>query len=269
MSPGSAGQIARGGGPTATDLTLRRMIGLLGTLLPFVLLFGGYLSPHSVPMRTSISAYYYTDVGYLFVTILLATGAFLICYRGHSTNQPVNRKCWLCVYIHKCCPWIRDDGLTSLAGALAILVAVLPATDPKQGHPDPVNYVHSVLAVAFLLTMAMMSYCQFTLGQGAANALYRTCGRIIVVAIGVILGDYLLGRPLVHIVPTIVWWFEAVAVAAFGFSWLVKSELICTRRKQVVVGLILLVLFLLAVLLVPDAVSYSSSLTEPSLELTD
>ena len=60
MTAGLAGQTTRGDEPTATDLTLRRMIGLLGTLLPFVLLFGGYLSPHSVLMRTSISAYYYT-----------------------------------------------------------------------------------------------------------------------------------------------------------------------------------------------------------------
>ena len=99
--------------------------------------------------------------------------------------------------------------------------------------------------------MAVMSHCQFTLGKDAANPLYKTCGWVILVVIAVIFGDYSLGRPLAQAVPTIVWWLEAVAVATFGFSWLVKSELIRTPRKQGAVGLILLVLFLFAVLLVP------------------
>lgn len=240
------------GSVTTTDLTLRRMIGLLGTLLPFVLLFGGYLSQCSVLMCTSISAYYYTAVGYLFVGIMLVTGAFLICYRGHAESKPANSECKLLARIRKWCPWIRDDGLTSVAGLLAILVAVLPTAASAQ-EPDVANKAHWILAGLFLLTTAVMSCCQFTLGEDTANhPLYRMCARVILVAVLVILADYLAGGSLRRMVPTIVWWLEAVAVAAFGFSWLVKSEMMRSRLRQSVAGLTLLVLFLVASRLVPQ-----------------
>ncbi len=235
----------------APDLTLRRMIGLLGTLLPFVLLFGGHLSPGGVLMRKSISAYYHTVVGYLFVGILLVTGAFLICYRGYSKSEPECPEGRLCTGIRKWCPWIRDDGLTSVAGLLAILVAVLPAAAYGQ-ESDWVNKAHWLLAGAFLLATAVMSHCQFTLGRDTENhRLYRVCAGVILVAVLVILGDALTGKHLQGWVPTIVWWLEAVAVVAFGFSWLVKSELIRSRRRQVMAFLTLLALFLVASRLVP------------------
>lgn len=236
----------------ATELTLRRMIGLLGTLLPFVLLFGGYLSQCSILMRKSISAYYYTEVGYLFVGIMLVIGAYLVCYRGHSTNQVAGApRCKLCSLIRHWCPWIRDDGLTSVAGVLAILVAVLPTATYGQ-KPDLVNYTHWILAGAFLLSMAVMAGCQFTQGEDtASNRLYRVCAWVILASILVLVGDYGLGGPLKQVVPTIVWWLEAIAVAAFGFSWLVKSEMVRTRQRQSVVGVTLLVLFLAALGLVP------------------
>ena len=229
-----------------TDLTLRRMIGLLGTLLPFVLLFGGYLSQSPVLMRTSISAYYYTVVDYLFVGVLLATGAFLICYRGYSTTQRVGS-----TLIRRLCSRIHDDGLTSVAGLLAILVAVIPTAAPHQ-EPDLINHVHWVLAGGFLLSTALMSHCQFTLGQDTTNnRLYRSCALVILAAIMILFVDYLVGQPLKRIVPTIVWWLEALAVAAFGFSWLVKSQLIRTPRGQTIVGLALVILFLMAFAVVP------------------
>ena len=239
----------------ATDLTLRRMIGLLGILLPFVLLFGGYLSQCSVLMRPSISAYYYTTVGYLFVGIMLVTGAFLICYRGYSESKSECRESKLCARIRKWCPWIRDDGLTSVAGLLAILVAVLPTA--AHGHkPDLVNQVHWGVAGAFLVATAVMSHCQFTLGKDTKNhPLYRYCARVIFVAVLVILGDFLADGPLRRMIPTIVWWLEAFAVAAFGFSWLVKSEMIRSRPRLHMALLTLLVLFLVASRLVPGSVS--------------
>lgn len=236
----------------ATEPTLRRMIGLLGTLLPFVLLFSGYLSQGSVLMRKSISAYYYTKVDYLFVGIMLVIGAYLVCYRGHSTNQAVgSRDAKLCNLIRHWCSWVRDDGLTSVAGVLAILVAVLPTATCGQ-KPDLVNYAHWILAGGFLLSMAVMAGCQFTQGGDTANnRLYRVCAWVILAAILVRLGDIGLGGPLKQVVPTIVWWLEAIAVAAFGFSWLVKSEMVRTRQRQSVVGVTLLVLFLVASGLVP------------------
>ncbi len=235
----------------APDLTLRRMIGLLGTLLPFVLLFGGHLSPSGLLMRKSISAYYYTAVGYLFVGILLVTGAFLICYRGYPESAPKCPESKRCAGIRKWCPWIRDDGLTSVAGLLAILVAVLPAAACGQ-EPDLVNKAHWVLAGAFLLATAVMSHCQFTLG-GENHTLYSVCAGLILAAVLVILGDFLTGEHLQEWCPTIVWWLEAVAVVAFGFSWLVKSELIRSRPRQLVALLTLLVLFWVASRLVPSS----------------
>jgi hypothetical protein len=85
---------------------LRRGIGILGLSLPFALVIG-----HE-GLAPSISAYYYTDMRNWLVGTLWAIGFFLIFYRY---GRP-------------------DTLLSSIAGILAILVALLPTT-PDVPHP--------------------------------------------------------------------------------------------------------------------------------------
>ena len=91
-----------------SDTRLRRMIGLLGLLLPWVLLVGGFLAPKRIGWQSAISDYYHTHVGYLFVGIMLAIGAFLICYKGGDDSD--------------------ENRWTNFGGWMAILVAIFPPT---------------------------------------------------------------------------------------------------------------------------------------------
>ena len=54
---------------------LRKAIGVLGTALPFVLAAGGYFF-FSTGIQSSLSAYYHTDMGDVFVGTLWAIGVF-------------------------------------------------------------------------------------------------------------------------------------------------------------------------------------------------
>jgi hypothetical protein len=62
-------------------LGLRKAVGIIGLALPFVLAFGKILL-QSPGIQDSISAYYYTDMGNVFVGSLCAIGVFLMSTRG-------------------------------------------------------------------------------------------------------------------------------------------------------------------------------------------
>ena len=199
-----------------SELTLLRMVGLLGVMLPFVLLFGGLLSPERIPMQTSISQYYHTGIGYLFVSIMLATGVFLICYRGYDDSP-------------------RDDLATTIAGVLAIGTGVLP-----PGHCKVeiwVSTFHWLSAGGFFVMTGVISHSIFTKSdkQAANNRVYRWCARIIWGCVAALAVYFAVGEsitaPLDGDFP-IVWSLEALAVVAFGFSWLVKSRMINRWRNQ-------------------------------------
>ena len=182
---------------------LRRLVGLLGTTLPFVLLWGGMLS--DTKLQSSVSAYYHTYMRDYFVGLLFAIGVFLVSYRGYRDSF--------------------DNVMTSLAGGFAIGVALFPT------GTNWIGYVHWTLAAAFLSILAVMSFFFFTKSDVPAknmsaekkqrNLVYRVCGFIIILCLVLI---------LVHsfIVPLgpvgTVFVLEAVALVAFGFSWLVKGD---------------------------------------------
>ena len=174
--------------------TLLRMIGLLGVLLPFVLLFGSYLSS-STPMRPSISAYYHTDMGYLFVGIMLATGAFLISYQSDSNKSWAK---WL-RRAH-----VRDDGFTSFSGSLAILGGrvsfELQGDDTRLGQqhapdrccPLPAYdsiYVFCQIRRAGREQGSAQTVCGHNPGHGMHTHHRRTTGLAAIPQLGLVAGD--------------------------------------------------------------------------------
>ena len=220
--------------------TLIRMIGLLGMMLPFVLLFGNYLAAGQ-PMKYSISAYYHTDMGYLFVGIMLATGAFLICYRSVAQDADLPK---VPLIPNKRVPLLNnaftfqvstpDDKFTSLSGALAILVAVLPSD--HYNVPEMASKAHLIAAALFLLTMAAISYLRFAREDSGDEMLHYICAGFIAVSVVVLCILVPLKVKLFH---NWVWWFETIAVSAFGFSWLVAAGLISGWGRWATVGAVL------------------------------
>jgi hypothetical protein len=69
---------ARGENPALSYRNLRAIIGYIGLTLPVVLLLAGLIDGH---LESSVSAYYYTNVGNVFTGALCVIGVFLLAYR--------------------------------------------------------------------------------------------------------------------------------------------------------------------------------------------
>ena len=200
-------------------MTLRKIVGYLGILLPVLVVIGGGLAPgHEI--RDSISDYYYSNMRDLFVGLLCMVGVFLYSYKGYDRV---------------------DDLLTGLSGLLAVGVALFPT---RSGEQIPVavgifqlsdfvsSFVHYACAVLLFILLASISTFLFTKTadlqtmtkqKKARNHVYRICGAIMFAAL--LLGGAF-SLPLLKDAapPHVLLWIEAICLWAFGASWLVKGE---------------------------------------------
>lgn len=198
-------------------LVLRKAIGILGIALPFVLAFG-LLLLKGAEIQSSISSYYHTLMRDVFVGILCAIGVFLLSYKGYEK---------------------ADDLAGDFACLMAVGVALFPVA--PEGNSDPtlalVGTLHYVFAALFFLTLAYFSLRLFTKTDPSVpptrrkmqrNFVYKVCGYLILLAMALIAVVKLVadsqGVPFKQLDP--VFWLEALAVVAFGFSWLTKGEAI-------------------------------------------
>jgi hypothetical protein len=196
-------------------LTLRKAIGLIGVALPFVLVMGKWLL-QTPGIEPSISDYYYTVMGSVFVGSLCSIGVFLLSYKGYEPH---------------------DDRVGNLACLFAVGVALFPT--PPIGNTDPavaaIGNVHFTCATAFFSLLAYFSLVLFrktkstetpTPQKRLRNRVYATCGALIILAILLIAiySFFLRGTWLQQFDP--VFWLESLAVVSFGVSWLVKGEAI-------------------------------------------
>ena len=69
-------------------LELRKAIGILGMVLPFVVSLGAWLF-FQEGIQRSISAYYHTGMRDVFVGTLFAIGFFLLSYKGYERSDAI------------------------------------------------------------------------------------------------------------------------------------------------------------------------------------
>lgn len=214
----------------ATYRRLRRAIGYLGISLPLLLVLGSAIPYLQTPLQPSISHYYFTPLRDLFTGILCATGFFLIRYQGRPGPLPL----------------YQDEGkITNMAGALAFVIAWIPAK-PLANSPfvptllplsaQTAGNVHLAAAGLFFLLLALLCFAVFTQGQAHPpnqpnisfneNHVYRICGGTILLSL---LGIWVLSGS--ERFPYVTLELEALALFAFGLSWLVKGRFL-GRSKQ-------------------------------------
>jgi hypothetical protein len=205
--------------PAAPDPSLQRMrtmVGLLALCLPLVLALGKIaLGEPALP--GSISAYYYTGMRDVFVGSLWAVGVFMILYRNGTV----------------------DDRVTSVAGVCAVLVAIFPTAPAGElASHGWVPYVHLAAATTLFMLLAVLAAVRFPVSDpGVAAdhakhvrvAVYRACGAAIALSVGAALVDGALARTGA-VGPGHLFWYESVALMAFGISWLVKSRALPVGR---------------------------------------
>jgi hypothetical protein len=195
---------------------LRQAIGWMAILSPIFLILGSWTGG-IVPIRTSISAYYWATDSVLFVAMLSISGSFLLFYTGYD---------------------IADRIITNIAGFAMICVSIFPRLGEERYlflflSPEVTHVIHGISAAITFLLLGYMSMFQFTkssnlstatIGKLRRNRVYRFCGACIFVAIYVI--------SIVSIIPglreltdqfRLFYWLESVILLAFGFSWTVKG----------------------------------------------
>jgi hypothetical protein len=211
-------------------LYLRKAVGWIAILLPFALLVGNIVISGNQP--ESISGYYYTGMRNVLVGALCVLGAFLIAYSGYDE---------------------LDRWITNLAGIGALGVAFFPTSSPSF-RPSAIGVFHHIFATTAMTLMGFMAL-QFMKTKAPAegtqawkqiwqllrslwhaeqvpdgqrqkkmrNRIYRICAWVILVSVA--LGAAQSFVPLsVKGNSHLLFWFETLALAAFGASWFVKGQ---------------------------------------------
>jgi uncharacterized protein DUF998 len=207
-------------------ITLRKAIGFIGILLPIVLVLGSFITwGKYTEAQPSISDYYFTTMGDVFVGSLCAVALFLFCYKGHE----------------------RIDGImANIAAFFVVLVSLFPTSTKLErihtgltGNEDVAKIVHFTSAALFFTALALFSLVLFKRSNGhptkqkrRRNMVYTICGWIMVGCILAIAAyNFVPGweDQFRHLKPTIV--FETIALWAFGISWLTKGEAILSDKE--------------------------------------
>jgi hypothetical protein len=187
-------------------LSLRKAVGWIGILLPFVLVLGHLIIFGGDRLLTNMSVYYHTGMRDLFVGAICAIALFLFFYRGYDR-------------------W--DNISANLAGFFALGVAFFPTVE--EGPWDLAAQVHFYSAACFLVTLALISIFLFTRGEyypsamkKKRNLVYRLCGIVMLTALAAIEIFFLFfdGK---NSDTKFVLIAETVTLIAFGISWLTKG----------------------------------------------
>lgn len=207
-------------------IALRRIIGVLGIMLPYVCMIGGCAIAH-IGVQESISDYYYTNMRDFFVGLMFLVGLFLLTYKGYD---------------------LLDSLTTSVTGVFGLGIALFPcrsASAPAhvgilQLGPKLSGLLHLACAGTFFTLLGLTSIFLFT-KTGAAkpsprkimrNRIYVVCGIVILASVaGIIASDRLLSDEILTEYRPILG-CEAVALSAFGISWLVKGQTLFTDEKK-------------------------------------
>ncbi|MCB1367130.1 MAG: hypothetical protein KDK00_05165 [Rhodobacteraceae bacterium] len=210
---------------------LRRVVGILGFLLPVSLIVAAIIRRDTEP---SISAYYYTGMGDVLVGTLAAIAAFLGSYRGYVATHA---------------EWISDHNLARIAAFGAIGVALLPANGfidrdtaaaAVESTSGIVPKLHLLSAAVFLGSLGCFALFKFTrsatpksewpAAKHRNNRIYIASGRTIFACLFIIALMMGLRELGIFDPDTLIsdwlFWLEVIAVWAFALSWLVKGETI-------------------------------------------
>jgi hypothetical protein len=197
---------------------LRKAVGVIGIALPFVLAIGDVVLT-STGLEGSVSGYYYTPMRDVFVGSLCAIAVFLWTYQGYD--------------------W-RDAIAGNIASVSAVGVALFPTT-PEVAPTlldQVIGGVHLVAAAVFFLTLAYFCLALFKLTDKRhptqrklqRNRVYTICGYTILACLVLIVVVWFLPTSafIKQLAP--IFWLEALAIVAFGVSWLTKGEAILKDR---------------------------------------
>ncbi len=200
-------------------LWLRRSIGILGILLPFVLVVGNGLLCPEVKWLDSISAYYHTKMQNVFVGVLSVIAILLFTYRG---------------------PKGEDSTLSNLASLFCFGVAYFPTSIPNTqgaciaGLNFDLHYLHLISATGLFACFAYFAIVVFnkpneqgiiSLRRQKQIPWFKWSGYIILTCMALIaIGSLLESKTEIRINMPYTFILEWIALVAFGTSWVIKGD---------------------------------------------
>ena len=206
--------------PTAESLSQqahRRLIGILGLLLPLLLyVFAGLRHTVGLPAWTplnSISAYYYTGAVAIFVGVLFALALFLLTYPGYKGV-------------------IADRLLGLVGGTAAILVALFPTSAPDglsaptwwSPYMRTVHYLSAVVLFVVFILFAIWLFRKSNIPRRGDRPLEKRRRDDICLASGIIMIASVLWAASSMVTHAPIFIPESIAIIAFAVSWLTKGE---------------------------------------------
>lgn len=207
-------------------MTIRKAIGISCFFLPLILIVGNFIVGKCFQIEASISKYYYTAMGDVFVGILSAISLFLILYKGFDRHENI---------------------ATNLAGIFALAVAIFPTgyddyiCSVKQLDASNIRiYVHVISAFMFSLISAYISIFIFTKSISEKTpqkiiriSIYKLCGIVILLSVGLIFVITIFPHSsefCFRYKPKL--WLEWIALLSFGIAWMTKGGFIFKDRFQ-------------------------------------
>jgi hypothetical protein len=196
---------AWGENPALSYRNLRAITGYVGLTLPVVLLLDGVVDGH---IESSLSAYYYTNVGNAFTGALCVIGIFLLAYRLTA--------------------WAIDNVATTLAGISALGVAFFHCA-PQNATLSQLRMadVHLTCAAALFILLGGISLLIFprdiTPDQRWRANWYRGLGALIWLSIilmpvlNSLAGSFYDDKHVFFVL-------ETVCVTAFAASFILKGH---------------------------------------------
>jgi hypothetical protein len=200
-----------------SHVTHRRLIGILGILLPVLLyVIAGLRPTDELPrwgLLTSVSAYYYTGSVAIFVGVLFALSLFLFSYPGYKGVM-------------------ADRLVGCLGGAAALGVGLFP-TEAPESLSEPnwwshwmgiTHYVSAVLLFGSFILFSVWLFRKSSVPKRRDRPAEKRrrddvsliCGLTMIVSVCWAVGASIADAPI--FLP------EAIAILAFATSWLVKGE---------------------------------------------
>ena len=188
---------------TKTYFGLRKAIGIIGILLPFVLMLGNHLYFDGDVVLPSISMYYHSQMRDVFVGGLIAMAAFMFFYSGYSK-------------------WDRYAGM--LAGALTMGIVFFPTSVSATSGGGK---IHGIFAVLLFLELASISIFRFPrkrpgVEKRATDTFQVFCGLVMLSSMAAVL-VYFFSRGFAKSDGCFVFIMEAIALMAFGVSWFTEG----------------------------------------------
>ena len=210
-------------------LGLRRLIGILGILLPLICIAGGYLFS-GIGIQPSVSAYYHTNIRDFFVGLMVCTAFFLATYKGYE----------------------RIDTLASIsAGVSGFGLAIFPCLEGEdiqtpvgilQLPAGSTGTLHLVFSILFFIILALISLFLFRLsdkkkeersrGKIRRNRVYLVCGLVMLVSLFLLLMVFLWVPPHITARYKLILIGETIMLLSFGTSWLTKGKALHLSGKR-------------------------------------